>query len=88
MGKGIKIEVVTTPGCVACKRAEVVIEKVKKDFPQLEMVIVDAMKSYGQGLLSKHMILSAPGILINGNLEFTGGMSEDQLRKVLMEKYA
>lgn len=81
----IKMQIVTSPGCECCQDLKRHIEDVKKDFPGLEVEITDAPTPSGQKLVQKYNILAAPGIIINGNLEFTGETKEEDLRKKLKE---
>lgn len=82
----IKMQIVTSPGCECCEDVKKYIKEVKKDFPELEEVeIFDVTTPQGQELVQKYNILSAPGIIINGNLEFTGETKEEDLRKKLKE---
>lgn len=81
----IKIQIVTSPGCQCCDDVKRYIKDVKKDFPELEVEIFDVTAPRGQELVQKYNILAAPGIIINGKLEFTGETKEEDLRKKLKE---
>jgi glutaredoxin len=79
----IKVELLSMPGCTHCAAAEKTLEKIKSDFPGMEVVIVDVMEH--PEVAQKYMLMSAPGVVINGKLEFTGGVSEEALRRRLKE---
>ena len=79
----IKVELLTMPGCGHCAAAKETVEKVKVDFPDMEVEILDVTEH--PEVAQKYMLMSAPGIVINGKLEFTGGVKEDVLRKRLEE---
>lgn len=79
----IKVELLTMPGCGHCAAAKETIEKIKGDFPEMEVEIVDVTEN--PEVAQKYMLMSAPGIVINGKLEFTGGVKEEVLRKRLEE---
>ena len=77
----IKVELLTMPGCGHCAAAKEILEKVKPDFPEMEVEILDVTEHHE--VAQKYMLMSAPGIAINGKLEFTGGIREEKLRKRL-----
>lgn len=77
----IDIEFITMPGCVQCAKAKTVIKRVKPDFPDMRVTYLDATEH--PEVLQKYKIMSAPGIVIDGELAFTGGLSEAALRERL-----
>lgn len=79
----VKVQLVTSESCVHCMRAKEVLEKIKKDMPDLRVEVVDLLKPEGMDLAQKHGIMVSPGIIINGKLAFQGGATEEQLRKAL-----
>lgn len=79
----IKMQIVTVKGCECCEEIKKYIEDVKKDFLELEVEILDSAEY--PDLIKKYNILSAPGIIINDKLEFTGETKEEDLRKKLEE---
>lgn len=81
----IKMQIITSPGCECCEDIKTYIKDVQKDFSDLEVEIIDMTTPEGQELVQKHSILSAPGIIINGKLEFSGETKEEDLRKKLKE---
>ncbi|MBI2038413.1 MAG: thioredoxin family protein [Candidatus Nealsonbacteria bacterium] len=81
----IKMQIITSPGCECCEDIKTYIKDVQKDFPELQVDIISMTTSLGQELVQKYNILSAPGIIINGKLEFSGETKEEDLRKKLKE---
>ncbi|GMR05305.1 MAG: hypothetical protein BMS9Abin24_105 [Thermodesulfobacteriota bacterium] len=79
----MKIELLTMPDCGHCAAAKVTIEKVRADFPEMEVDIIDVTEN--PEAAQKYMLMSAPGVVIDGKLEFTGGVTLDKLRKKLSE---
>lgn len=77
----MKIELLTMPGCGHCAAAKETVEKIKAEFPELEVEIFDVTEN--PELSQKYMLMSAPGVVINGKLEFTGGVNEEELREKL-----
>ncbi|TET43844.1 thioredoxin [candidate division TA06 bacterium] len=77
----IKVEVLTMPGCTHCASAKETVEKIQDDFPEMKVEIIDVTEH--PEVSQKYMLMSAPGIVINGKLEFTGGVKEELLRKKL-----
>ncbi len=81
----IKMQIITSPGCECCEDIKTYIKDVQKDFPELQVDIISMTTSLGQELVQKYNILSAPGIIMNGKLEFSGETKEEDLRKKLKE---
>ncbi len=77
----MKIDFLTMPGCSHCAHARGVLAKVKEDYPTLEVVEHDVSKE--PELAAKYMLMSAPGIVIDDELVFTGGLEESKLRERL-----
>ena len=72
----MKIEILTTPGCQICARVKEIFKKLKVKYVEID---VTKKPEY----LQKYPIATAPGIVIDGKLEFSGGVTEEQLRKKL-----
>ncbi len=81
----IDVLFITVPNCVQCAKAKKVIEKVQSDFPEMNVEYIDVTEH--PEILQKYRVMSSPGIVINGKLEYTGGLDEkafrDQLKKHL-----
>jgi len=74
----MKVQVLTTPGCSNCS----VLEKMLENFGvQYDLVDVTKKPEY----LEKYPIFTAPGLVINEKLEFTGIPNNDELKKKLSE---
>jgi len=56
---------------VQCAKAKKVIEKVQPDFPDLKVEYIDVTQQ--PDILQKYRVMSSPGFVINGRLEYTGG---------------
>lgn len=69
-----KIQVLTTPGCSGC----VVVKKMLDDM-KVRYEVIDITKN--PAILQKYPIMAAPGIVIDGKLEFSGVPKESELRK-------
>lgn len=80
------VQFITMPGCVQCAKAKAVIERVNPDFPDMRVTYIDATER--PDLIQKYKIMSAPGIIIDGELAFTGGVSEAALRERLAKRSA
>ena len=79
----IKLELLTMPGCVHCAAAKETVEKVKAVFPEMVVEIIDVIET--PEAAQKYMLMSAPGVVVNGKLEFVGGVKEEALRKKIEE---
>ncbi|MBI4447766.1 thioredoxin family protein [Candidatus Woesearchaeota archaeon] len=71
-----KVQILTTPGCSNCSRVEQMLDEMK-----IKYEIIDITKN--PKILQKYQVMSAPGIVINGKLEFQGVPSKDELKKKL-----
>ena len=77
----IDVLFITVPNCAQCAKAKHVIEKVQPDFPDMKVEYVDVTAH--PEILQQYRVLSAPGIVINGKLEYTGGLDETAFREHL-----
>lgn len=71
-----KVQILTTPGCSGCAIVEKMLDKMKVKYK-----VIDVTKN--PKVLKKYPIMAAPGIVINGKLEFTGVPKENELKKKL-----
>ncbi|MBI5072214.1 thioredoxin family protein [Candidatus Woesearchaeota archaeon] len=69
-----KIQILTTPGCSSCVRVEKMLDEMK-----IKYEVIDITKN--PQILQKYPIFSAPGIVIDGKLEWTGAPSKEELMK-------
>jgi len=72
----MKVQILTTPGCSSCARVEKILDEMKVKYE-----IIDITKN--PKILQKYLIMAAPGIVINGKLEFTGVPNKEELKKKL-----
>ncbi len=75
----VKVLILTTPGCVSCSQVEKMLDKL-----HIKYDIVDVTKK--PEVLKKYPITTAPGIVINEKLEFTGVPSLEDLKNKLNKK--
>lgn len=68
----MKVEILTTPGCSNCSVVEIMLDEMGVSYD-----IVDVTKK--PEYLQKYPIYTAPGVVINGKLEFTGVPKKQQL---------
>ena len=68
----MKVEILTTPDCTNCSVVEKMLDEMKIPY---EIIDVTEKPEY----LEKYQIFTAPGIVINGNLEFTGIPKKEKL---------
>lgn len=77
----IELLFLTVPNCAQCAKAKQVIEKVQPDFPDLKVAYIDVTQH--PEILQQYRVLSAPGVVINGKLLYTGGLDEAAFREQL-----
>ncbi len=68
----MKVEILTTPDCANCSVVEKMLDELKITY---DIIDVTEKPEY----LEKYPIYTAPGIVINGKLEFTGIPKKEKL---------
>ena len=74
----MKVQVLTTPGCSNCSVLEKMLEKLGVKY---DLIDVTEKPEY----LEQYPIFTAPGLIINEKLVFTGIPKYDELEKKLSE---
>lgn len=76
----VEVKMLKTPGCGACKKSRKTVEKVSEDF-DIDFEVIDLTENpeYAQ----QYRVMSAPGIVIDGEKVFEGGVKEKELRQKL-----
>ena len=75
----MKIEILTSPDCSNCKVLEKMLDEMGVSY---QLVDVTEKPEY----LQKYPIFTAPGLIIDEKLEFTGIPKQKQLKKILKQK--
>jgi glutaredoxin len=70
----MKVEVLTTPDCSNCKVLEKMLDKLGISY---DLIDVTEKSEY----LERYPIFTAPGLVIDGKLEFTGIPKIEDLKK-------
>jgi glutaredoxin len=70
------VQILTGGGCSACKAVEKMLDEM-----EIEYELIDLTEN--PEIIKKYMLLSVPGIVIDGKLEFTGVPKREELRKKL-----
>ena len=78
-----KVQVIKTPGCSSCAKATKLLRKIKED-EKLDFRIEELDITQHPDLLQKYQIMTSPGIIIDGKLEFAGIPGEKKLKEKLM----
>ena len=81
-GRVTRVTLLTQADCGYCDHAKTVLSRVGQDFP-LEVTQVSLDSAEGRALATRHGVLFAPGILLDGNGFGYGRLSERRLRKAL-----
>jgi glutaredoxin len=68
----VKVQILTTPTCSSCATVEKMLDKMG-----VEYEVLDITKH--PDMLQKYPIMTAPGIVIDGKLEFSGVPKEKKL---------
>lgn len=72
----MKVQILTTPDCSSCSQVEKMLDDMSIPY---EIVDITQKPEY----LKKYPIYTAPGIVINEKLEFTGIPKKEELIKKL-----
>ena len=72
-----KIEILTTPGCSNCSVVEKMLDELNFSYDVIDVI---EKPEY----LEKYPIYTAPGVVIDGKLEFTGVPKKQELIKKLL----
>lgn len=72
----MKVQILTTPGCPSCAKVKQMLDEMKVKYETIDV-------TKNPKILEKYPVMSAPGIVINGKLEFTGVPGKDMLKKKL-----
>ena len=72
----MKVEILTTPDCSNCSVVERMFDEMKVSY---EVIDVTKKPEY----LKKYPIFTAPGVVINGKLEFIGIPKKEELLEKL-----
>jgi glutaredoxin len=76
----IKIQELSTKGCSHCQEARKLLEqKIKSQFPNVEIEYIDMMTEQGQKMVQDYGIMASPGIVVNGELFSVGGLNKNKL---------
>jgi glutaredoxin len=68
----MKVEILTTPGCTNCRVVEKMLDEMRVSY---DVIDVTEKPEY----LEKYPIYTAPGVVIDGKLEFTGVPKKEKL---------
>ena len=74
----MKIQILTTPGCSNCNVLEKMLDQLGVNY-----TLIDVTQQ--PQFLEKYPIFTAPGLVINDKLEFTGIPKLNELKKKLVD---
>lgn len=83
--KPVKLEVLTSPGCVHCHAFLEFWKTAQKDWPDVSFKETSVTSPEGQDMAGKYMIFASPGIIINSELWASGGFDREKFVKKLEE---
>ena len=79
----LELKVLSTPDCPPCEVVMRIAQKLQGEFPDLSIEKIDMIEHPEVSV--QYRIFSAPGVVINGKLEFVGAPKEKQLREKLRQ---
>lgn len=74
----VTVQILTTPLCTSCAVVERMLDKMGVKYE-----LIDITKN--PEVLQKYPIMAAPGVVINGKLEFVGVPKEQELAKKIAQ---
>ncbi len=74
----VSVQILTTPSCSSCAAVEKMLDKMGVKYE-----LIDITKN--PEILQKYPIMAAPGVVINGKLEFTGVPKEKELAEKIKD---
>lgn len=75
------MKLLTMPGCQHCAGAKAALERLRPEFPEMRLEIVDVTEH--PEVAQQYGLMSAPGIVINDKLVLSGGAGEQKIREKL-----
>ncbi len=75
-----KVEVLTAPGCAHCMKAKKYLEELQENY-DFELEIKDLTEN--PQLAQEYDIMTSPGIVIDGEVAFQGGVKKESLKRKL-----
>lgn len=81
----VRLTLLTQADCVYCDHAKDVLNRVGAEYP-LSVTEVDLETPQGRELATRHGVLFAPGVLLDGQPFGFGRLSENRLRKALQNR--
>lgn len=83
----IRVTLLTQDACRYCEHAKLVLERVSADH-RIEVEEIDLTGERGRDLATRHGVLFAPGLLLDGQSFGYGRVSERRLRRELTRREA
>ena len=75
----VVLEELSSPGCSICRQFEEFWHSIEGKFPNVKYNNMSVVTPEGTALVEKYMIMSSPGIIINGELFSTGGFDREKI---------
>ena len=83
----VEVTVLTQPDCGFCELARAALARVARDYP-LTVRWIELGSEHGRELATRHGVLFAPGVLLDGEMFSYGRLSERRLRRHLARRPA
>jgi len=76
--KEVTLTELTSPGCTICKAFEEFWHSIEGNWPKVKYKNVSVTTPEGAEIAQKYIIMSSPGIILNGELWATGGFDREK----------
>ena len=81
----VSLLVLTSPSCAHCERFLQYWEKEQSNWKNITMREISILTAEGQALAREKFVFASPGIIVNGELCFSGGYDEKEFLVKLKE---
>ncbi len=77
----MEVKLLTMPGCQHCAGAKTALDRLRPEFPEIRVEIIDVTEHPEEA--QRYGLMSAPGVVVNGRLVLSGTGSEEKIRERL-----
>ncbi len=76
----INLILLSKKDCIHCARTKEILNKIKPEYPELNITEIDMLTEKGQELVGDYSVTASPGVIINNQLFSMGGIDEKELK--------
>jgi glutaredoxin len=80
----MRLQLLATPGCVDCLALKILVDRIRPDYPELEVETIDLTPR--SEMVIQYGLRRRPGVVINGRLVATHHIKEAELRRAILRR--